>query len=513
MVSNFRGSSIILLAALAAMAAPRESRAAPPVIYSEVTHESPVRSDPDDLLLLPGYGFSATDVVVYQAVTNTTQALVHPAAVPSSSTASSGLADIVSVADAPYALAIHMPTIMTSNQSYALWVVDASGWSNGVLINDARPLWITPDFSYQTASVGNLPRVLKVVGRNLQPASTSVATQVELIGPGGNVHAAGGRRFLFFDRRHRSDRDSADWALCGQGEATHRMTTGSYAVKVSRDGGNSWVPLIGENGAPAQSFSVLADPATPATFTVSDSKYGGCTPAIGSTPAVGNALVCVLNAINAAAAAGGGTVMFPAGVWTLDLPGLFTNLSSNCDYAVPGATFPGGTGYPGVTCDGIVVPANVNLQGAVAASAATPATIARGPNWALSSNSSLGSALPTFNLQGFNTVSNLYFSDLENYTPWDSSTYNGGYAPGSVLQLGFYFWHIPGGAGAGSGGYYNSPPTPAASISHVVVTGNIFDKPYGAISNGGLPVDHLIVNDNVFGGCLQYGNLPGTQRQ
>ena len=38
-----------------------------------------------------------------------------------------------------------------------------------MLINDARPLWITPDYAYATANVANLPRILKVNGRNLQP--------------------------------------------------------------------------------------------------------------------------------------------------------------------------------------------------------------------------------------------------------------------------------------------------------------------------------------------------------
>lgn len=494
--------ALFLLIALVAAVAPGESRAAPPMIYSEGAHESPVRADPDDLLLLPGYGFSATDVVVYQAVSNTTLPLTHPASVPSSSTASLGLADVVSAADAPYTLTLHLPAVMTKDQSYALWVVDASGWSNGVLINDARPLWITPDFSYQSAAIANLPRVLKVVGQNLQPESGSTATQVRLIGPGGTYTLSA----VADSTAATGATDPTSTPQIGRYVAKVKlptgMTTGSYTVQVSRDGGSSWVPLLGENDNAVQSFTVLPDPATPTSYLVSDSRFGGCSPAIGSTPAVGNALICVLNAINAASAAGGGTVIFPAGVWTLDLPGLFSNIESGCEYPAPGATFPGGSGYPGVTCDGIVVPLNVNLQGAVSASAAIPATIERGPNWALSSNASLGNPLPTFNLQGNNTVSNLYFADLENYSQWDSSSYNGGFAPGSVLQLGFYFWHIPGGAGAGSGGYYNAPPAPASAISHVSITGNVFDKDFGAISNGGLPVDHLIVSKNIFGGTF-----------
>jgi len=57
----------------------REAAATPPTVYSAPTNESPVRADPDDLLLLPGYGFAATDRIVYVLLPNTTAALTHPA--------------------------------------------------------------------------------------------------------------------------------------------------------------------------------------------------------------------------------------------------------------------------------------------------------------------------------------------------------------------------------------------------------------------------------------------------
>ena len=95
---------------------------------------------------------------------DSTARLVHPTAVPATSTSILGLADVVSAADAPYAITIHLPLVMTKRQTYALWVWNGSAWSNGVRINDARPLWITPDSSYATAPLANLPRVLKVVG-------------------------------------------------------------------------------------------------------------------------------------------------------------------------------------------------------------------------------------------------------------------------------------------------------------------------------------------------------------
>src|SRR5262245_50572077 len=71
---------------------------APPALYSQPAYESPVRGDPDDLLLLPGHGFSATDTVVYLAITDTTQLPAHPS-VPARSTAKKGIADVASAAD------------------------------------------------------------------------------------------------------------------------------------------------------------------------------------------------------------------------------------------------------------------------------------------------------------------------------------------------------------------------------------------------------------------------------
>jgi hypothetical protein len=56
-------------------------------------------------------------------------------------------------------------------------------WSASIPINDARPLWATPDSAYSTAAFAGLPRALKVVGRNLQPGpGTAAATQVRLVG-------------------------------------------------------------------------------------------------------------------------------------------------------------------------------------------------------------------------------------------------------------------------------------------------------------------------------------------
>lgn len=72
---------------------------------------------------------------------------------------------------------------MRAGNSYALWVRNVNGeWSNGVKINDARPLWITPAVAYRTTMPAGLPRQLKIVGRNLQSIPTEAA-RVKLISP------------------------------------------------------------------------------------------------------------------------------------------------------------------------------------------------------------------------------------------------------------------------------------------------------------------------------------------
>ena len=121
-----------------------------PSLYTQPAYESPVRGDPDDLLLIAGNGLSAADTVVYRALGDTTLVAPHPSLVPSASTAIEGVADLVSAADAPYSLTIHLPAAMTADRAYGLWVKTPDDlWSAELRINDARPLWITPDCAFQ----------------------------------------------------------------------------------------------------------------------------------------------------------------------------------------------------------------------------------------------------------------------------------------------------------------------------------------------------------------------------
>jgi hypothetical protein len=229
--------------------------AAPPLLYKAPFHQSPVRGEPHDLLMLAGSGFGEGDIVVYQRLFDTTLPLVHPGLVPPVNTANEGVAAVVSYGNAPDSLTVHLPEVMLSGLSYALWVLNIAGeWSEGVRINDARPLWITPEVAYESARLAGLPRQLKVVGRNLQPQPGST-TKVRLTGPVVYTLTA-------------IDDGNPTTAIehyVARVKLPARMRPGIYTVEVQRDS-VSWVALQG------QALEVLPDPGPVPTFSVS--SYG-----------------------------------------------------------------------------------------------------------------------------------------------------------------------------------------------------------------------------------------------
>ena len=86
----------------------------------------------------------------------------------------------------------------------------------------------------------------------------------------------------------------------------------------------------------------------------------------------------------------------------------------------------------------------------------------------------------SFALLGHNSVSGFTFRDARMYTNQDSGT--------ALIMLG-----VP---------WDRARPDysiAAPSISHVVISENVFDKPFYAVSNGGLSIDHLFVSNNEFG--------------
>lgn len=443
------------LAAAPLLVVPHPCWSAAPVIYSAPAHQSPVHAEPDDLLLLPGDGFESGDRIVYQAVTDTMQVMSPPALIPQSSTSRTGLADLVSVVDAPYSLTIHLPTVIDPNQSYLLWVVNPVGeWSNGVKINDARPLWISPAEVYPRHPLGALPRTLKIVGRNLQPADGEV-TRVKLIG-----------RSVSYDLQAQVHPQSAanidGYVAAAQLPA--EMTPGSYEVRVSRDG-TSWVPLFHDSHNRHQALVVSPEPAVPADFPVGNYSFGQCAPGesnctVSASPCKsqagtdGDQTACIAAAIEAARAAGGGTVLFGPGTWNLDVP---------ADWR-PGHLL----SAKGVSPDGLIVPQGVNLRG----SGAGVSRVVRGPRW--------DAHVPSFALLGFNQVNGLTFSE--------SRVFKTGMTGTGFLMLGTRWDRV---------NAYR--PTAPFEISHVVISENEFDKPYLAIGSDGVSLDHVIIDHNIFG--------------
>ena len=394
-----------------------------------------------------------------------------------------GIADLVSAADAPYSLTVHLPRLMTAGQSYALWVLDAAGeWSNPVLINDARPLWITPDSAYQTASLANLPRALKVVGRNLQPGpGTSTVTQVLLTG------IATGTTYTLTANNTGNDPNTtaALERYVAAANLPAALVVDKYTVQVSRDG-TSWVPLSGDgNGLTSpQVFTVNPDPVAPASATTfpvgnpqaSDPISGESCQAVQANGH--DATGCILLALRAAQAAGGGTVTFGPGTWLISNAGTWNGQGYSNRIGYLAGYCPSDAETCGVSYYGVLVPVGVNIQGA-GASGSGATIIERSVDWPIN--------MPVFTVQGNNTVSGFHFTDDNNYL----TDYANGTFGGAELQLGLVWWFA-----------YSWEPTDPVTVSNVTITNNVFDKPNVAITDGGLPIDHLYITDNVFGGAF-----------
>jgi hypothetical protein len=348
---------------------------AAPVLYRQPAYESPTRGEPDDLLLLAGKGFSIQDRVVYEALTDTTAPLLPPSSVPTSNTATAGIAPVVSTANVPYSLTIRLPDAMSSGQAYALWIRTRSGeWSAGLKINDARPLWLSPAYVYSSAEVAGLPRLLKVIGRNLQPSSQH-RTRVRLIGPQTLVLSAA---------------PGAASDVVGQytAEVTlpAHLAPGSYRVEVTRDE-QSWAPL------PGQKLEVRPDrPAAP-SYSIDEPRFGDCRPNDGNDDTG-----CLLKALAAAVYGGGGVVVVPEGTWSL--------IDSGQSGLVPG--------------EGIVVPEGVDLRGA----GRGHTVLERYAQWSRSVKSSALTVLGHSSVRGFT------FRDRQRYTPADKES------AGPFIQVG-----------------------------------------------------------------------------
>jgi hypothetical protein len=344
----------------ASMGSASRGWSAAPILYRQPANESPTRGEPDDLLLIPGFGFNGDDQVVYQLIEHDKSELTHPLEPPRQSTSLSGTADVVSFANIPYSLTVRLPKSMREDRAYALWVVTAGQeWSEPVRINDARPLWVSPAVVYSSASIASLPRYVKVVGRNLQPALNG-STEIRLLGPAE----------VILNAAIAAAENSALDRYVALAPLPATIAPGTYRVQVRRDR-SGWTDLAG------QLLEVRPDPPPSPEFKVSAPAYGGCKANDGVDDAP-----CVERAIAAAESAGGGTVTFGPGTWNL----------SEMTMTQP---------------NGILVPRGVHLRGA----GKFATTIVQNAD---------GKPMPakaTFTLLGGNRVEGMTFRDAHVYGP------------------------------------------------------------------------------------------------
>ncbi len=136
--------------------------------------------------------------------------------------------------------------------------------------------------------------MLKVIGRNLQ-AAPGARTRVKLVGPATYI----------LDAADDKNPATAIERYAAKVVLPTPIRAGRYSIQVTRDG-VSWVPLSG------QTLTINPDPPKPAVFSVSDAAYGGC-----AADDDKDDTACVVRAIAAAKAHGGGVVGFDPGHWII----------------------------------------------------------------------------------------------------------------------------------------------------------------------------------------------------
>jgi hypothetical protein len=370
----------------------------PPTLYRDPQHESPVRGDPGDVLLIPGDNFAAQARIVYEAVGNTGQVPAAPSSIPAGQTAALG--SLTPFAVDANAVTVHLPTDLTAGQSYVLWAgnpdVGTPGaylYSSPILINDARPMWISPgpdgnhstSFAYRTIMRPGLSRDLKIIGRNLQPAP-GATTKVRFT---STTNPVVNRTLFAADDGNPAthiENYVAKVTLSSDPQSLSFLPVDTYTVAVSRDG-TSWVPLILDPQHPQDpSFAVVNDPsAVVAQFDVSTFGQNTsnpndpylCKPDDGIDDTY-----CITRAIHYAEMQGGGDVVFPAGTWLVSpdpskadwsFDANWRQYGGSDSYVFPSASTPSACPLGGVSpsCKyqaiyplwGLRVPAGVNLIG------------------------------------------------------------------------------------------------------------------------------------------------------
>ncbi len=344
----------VALATLLVTAAPAARSAAPALMHTP-GYESPVRADPDDLLMIGGSGFRASDRVVYAATAGPATDH-HPETVPQHSDAAHGIAAVVQVGDPAYAITVRMPQDLLPGHAYRLWVVNAENeWSDPVSINDPRPQWFSPPFVYATQDVANLGRRLRVIGRNLT-TQMGASMGVRLRGP----------HLYDLQRVPATTEQSVMGQYLVESVLPPALTPGIYTVSVRRSDGG-WVEIAG------QRLEVRPDPPAPRDFTLGDPQFGSCHPDDDQDDSA-----CFMRVIEAARQAGAGRIIIPRGRWLL----------SSQAAAAP-------------RDDGFVLPQNVQLQGTAPAGSVI---VRHEP-------AAANHSIPLLTLTGHNLVSGITFVD------------------------------------------------------------------------------------------------------
>jgi hypothetical protein len=276
------------------------SGAAPRVLHT-AGYEAPVRGGPDELLMIAGADFAATDRVVYQATDAGALSSAHPTRVPDRRSADAGTAEVVQIATPPDSLTVRLPGVIQPDRIYRLWVVNAAGeWSAAMPINDPRPMWVTPSYVHESVDVAGLGRRVRVIGRNLAGEAAG-AMRVRLEGPHSYSLAAVAT----------SGRSGPIASYVAEASLPARLAPGLYSVAVSSDG-RTWFSVKG------QRLEVRPDPPSLPRYALDDPRFGGCRPGDGIDDGP-----CLTQAIATAKLNGGGVIVVPGGTWDLSATGRF----------------------------------------------------------------------------------------------------------------------------------------------------------------------------------------------
>lgn len=389
--------------------------AAVPQLLRTPGFEAPVHGDPDDLLLLPGWGFEPGDRVVYRQERSGTQRGATPETPAAESDEISGTAPIVQAGE--HALTVRLPAVLQPRRVYSLWVVSPSGaWSEPVRINDPRPMWFTPRRVEATKDVGDLGRRIRVVGRNLVPASGG-SIRIRLTGPATYELTPAAS----------SESEMAAEDYVAEADLPARIAPGSYTVSLNRD-------RLGWIAVPDQKLEVGPDLPALETFTLGDPRFGECAPDDDRDDSD-----CLNRAIDAARAAGQGTIVVPAGRWDI-----FVAREGRAS--------------------GFQIPRNVHLRG----EGATKSVVLR------HGARHIGRPGALLTLTGSNSVTQLTFQDQGEYQSIDESR--------PIIQLGT--------ALAG--------PNDAALVEDIVIADNRFDHVGRAIVDAARSIRNLIITHDLF---------------